>query len=96
MTITAGQAKDILLKGWKEFNDDQAPRLGAALAYYTVLSLAPLLILLIAIGGLVFGKEAAQGQLFSELNNMVGPEGAKAIQAMIEGASKPAPVSSLR
>jgi membrane protein len=90
MTITAGQAKDILLKSWKEFNDDQAPRLGAALAYYAVLSLAPLLILLIAIGGLVFGKEAAQGQLFSELNNMVGPEGAKAIQAMIEGASKPA------
>ena len=63
--------------------------MGAALAYYRPL-LAPLLILLIAIGGLVFGKEAAQGQLFSELNNMVGPEGAKAIQAMIEGASKPA------
>ena len=45
-TITAAQAKDLLVKSWTEFNKDQAPRLGAALAYYTVLSLAPLLILL--------------------------------------------------
>ena len=39
-TITATQAKDLLVKSWSEFNEDQAPRLGAALAYYTVLSLA--------------------------------------------------------
>ena len=57
-----------LAKSWKEFNDDQAPRLGAALAYYTLLSLAPLLILLIAIAGLIFGKEAAQGELFGQIN----------------------------
>lgn len=88
--ITAAQAKGLLAKSWKEFNDDQAPRLGAALAYYTVLSLAPLLILLIAGAGLVFGKEAAQGQLFGEIRSMVGPEGAKAIESMITGASKPA------
>jgi len=89
MTITVTQAKDLLLKSWNEFNEDQAPRLGAALAYYTVLSLAPLLILLLAIAGLVLGKEAAQGQLFGQINSMVGPEGAKAIEAMIAGASKP-------
>ena len=58
-TITATPAKDLLVKSWGEFNEDQAPRLGAALAYYSVLSLAPLLILLIALAGLVFGKEAA-------------------------------------
>jgi membrane protein len=89
-TISAAQAKDLLVKSWNEFNEDQAPRLGAALAYYTVLSLAPLIILLIAIAGFVFGEEAARGQLFGEINNMVGPEGAKAIQSMVVNASKPA------
>ena len=89
-TITATQAKDLLVKSWSEFNEDQAPRLGAALAYYTVLSLAPLLILLIALAGLVFGKEAATGQLVSQIQGMVGKEGAEAIQQMIAGASKPA------
>jgi membrane protein len=88
--ITAAQLKDILLKSWKEFNDDQAPRLGAALAYYTLLSLAPLLILVIAVAGLVFGKQAAQGQLLNEINNMVGTQGGQAIQEMIKSASKPA------
>jgi membrane protein len=90
MTISFSQAKDILTRSWKEFNEDQAPRLGAALAYYTLLSLAPLLILLIALGGFIFGKEAAQGQLFGEINSMVGSEGGKAIQEMISNASKPA------
>ena len=90
MKITASQAKDLLVKSWADFNKDQAPRLGAALAYYTVLSLAPLLILLIALAGLVFGKEAAQGQLIGELQGMVGTEGAEAIQQMIAGANKPA------
>jgi membrane protein len=89
MTITVSQTKDLLLKTWNEFNEDQAPRLGAALAYYTVLSLAPLLILLLAIAGLVLGKEAAQGQLFGQINSMVGAEGAKAIEAMVASASKP-------
>jgi membrane protein len=88
-SISAAQAKALLLKSWKEFNDDQVPRLGAALAYYTALSLAPLLILLIAIAGFVFGREAAQGQLFGQLTSMVGPEGAKAIEGMVAGASKP-------
>lgn len=83
------KAKDLLVKSWQEFNDDQATRLGASLAYYTVLSLAPLLILLISIAGLVLGKEAAQGKLFDEITSMVGTEGGQAIQNMIAGASKP-------
>jgi membrane protein len=90
MAISVTQAKELLVKTWSEFNKDQAPRLGAALAYYTILSLAPLLILMIAIAGLVFGREAAQGQLFGEIQGMVGKDGAEAIQQMIAGASKPA------
>src|SRR5436190_1966401 len=87
--ITVSQVKALLARSWQEFNKDQAPRLGAALAYYTILSLAPLLILLMAIAGLVLGREAVQGQLFGQINSMVGAEGAKAIQEMIAGASKP-------
>jgi membrane protein len=81
--------KSLLARTYAEWNDDQAPRLGAALAYYTVLSLAPLLIILIAVAGLVFGQEAAQGQLFDEIQSMVGADGAEAIQEMVKNASKP-------
>ena len=86
---TFAELKQISLRAWNDFWEDQAPRLGAALAYYTTLSLAPLLMLLIALAGLLFGREAAQGQLFSEINNMVGPEGAKAIEEIVQNASKP-------
>lgn len=86
---TVAEWKELLGKTWTEWNEDQAPRLGAALAYYTVLSLAPLLLLLIAIAGLVFGEEAARGQLMGQIQGMVGSEGAEAVQEMVRNASKP-------
>src|SRR5579864_3095552 len=69
--------------------DDRVPRLGAALAYYMALSLAPTLVILLAIAGLVFGAKAAEGRLILEIQGLVGQEGAKAIQAMIDGAHRP-------
>jgi membrane protein len=69
--------------------DDKAPALGAALAYYTVFALAPLLIIVIAIGGLAFGQEAAQGQILSQIEDLLGENGAKAVQAMLESARQP-------
>jgi len=66
-----------------------APRLGAALAYYTVFSLAPLLVIAIGIAGLIFGREAAQGQITAQVENLVGQQGGQAIQTMVESASKP-------
>jgi membrane protein len=81
--------KQLLSRTWQEWNDDQAPRLGAALSYYTVFSLAPLLLLLISIAGLVFGEKAAHGQLMGEIQGMVGTEGASAIQSMLDNANKP-------
>ena len=69
--------------------DDNVQRLGAALAYYTVFSLAPLLIIAIAIAGLAFGQEAAQGQIMSQIEGLLGEQGAKATQAMIENARQP-------
>ena len=86
---TVTQWKDLLARTWKEWNDDQAPRLGAALAYYTVLSIAPLLILLIAVAGLVFGEEAARGQLMGQIQGLVGADGGKAVEEMVQNASKP-------
>ena len=74
-----------------EWLDDQAPALGAALAYYSVFSLAPLLIISIAIAGLVFGREAAQGQIFDQLRGLLGDASGKAMQDMVQNASaKPA------
>jgi membrane protein len=81
----------ILKKAGSDWMEDQAPTLGAALAYYTVFSLAPLLIIAIAIVGLVFGQEAAQGQIFEQLRGLLGEASAKAMQDMVQNANaKPA------
>jgi membrane protein len=69
--------------------DDRAPRLGAALAYYLALSLAPTLVILLAIAGLAFGAKAAEGRLILQIQGLAGSESAKVIQSMIEGAHRP-------
>jgi membrane protein len=66
---------------------DRAPTMGAAIAYYTVFSLAPMLVMVIAVAGLAFGPQAAEGALFGELADLVGPESAAAVQAMLRSAS---------
>lgn len=78
-----------LKRTYSKWNEDHAPGLGAALSYYSVFSLAPLLMIVIAIAGLVFGQEAAQGQIMGQIQGLVGEESAKAIQSMIEEARKP-------
>jgi membrane protein len=72
-----------------EWIDDRASRKGAALAFYTVFSLAPILILSIAIAGLFFGQEAARGEIFEQVRGLLGRDAAAAIQAMIQNASEP-------
>lgn len=78
--------KALFAQAYKDWNDDEAPRMGAALAYYTILSLAPLLLVTITVAGFVLGREAAQGQLMAQISDLLGPEGAKAIEAMVAGA----------
>jgi membrane protein len=73
-----------------EWSQDQAPRLGAALAYYATFSLAPLLIIAVAISGLVFGREAASGQIVEQIKGLVGPDTAVTIETMIEKSNEPA------
>ena len=81
------EAISILKQTFWEWLEDQAPTLGAALAYYTVFSLAPLLIIAISIAGLVLGKEAAQGQIFQELRGLLGTESGKAVQDIVQSTS---------
>ncbi len=69
---------------------DNAPRLGAALAFYTLFSLSPLLIIAVGVAGLIFGREAAQGHIIAQIEGLVGHDGAIAVQALIESARKPA------
>jgi membrane protein len=72
-----------------EWNEDKVPLLAAALAYYTVFSLAPLLVIAIAIVGVVFGENAARGEIVQQFQGLIGREGASAVQSMIQNAHKP-------
>ncbi len=69
--------------------DDYAPSMGAALSYYTVFSLGPLLVIVISIAGLVFGEDAVRGELFGQIEGVMGPEAAKGIQEVLSNVSKP-------
>jgi membrane protein len=63
----------------------KAPRLGAALAFYTLFSLTPLLLFVVGVGGLFFGEKAAESQIVWQIENLVGPTGATAIEAILQG-----------
>ena len=71
------------------WRDDYAPSMGAAIAYYTLFSIAPLLVIVIAIAGLAFGAEAAQNAIVAQLQGLIGYEGAVAIQGLLKSASEP-------
>jgi membrane protein len=68
--------------------DDDAPRLGASLAYYTLFAIAPILLVATAIAGMVFGAEAVRGEIVGQLDQLIGREGALAVQSLLEGASR--------
>lgn len=82
-------ALDLLKQTFSEWNEDKAPLLAAALAYYTIFSLAPLLIIVIAIAGFVFGEEAVRGEIVGQIQGLVGREGAEVIQEMLKNAYHP-------
>ncbi|HTT03518.1 MAG TPA: YihY/virulence factor BrkB family protein [Steroidobacteraceae bacterium] len=68
--------------------DDRAPRKGAALAYYTAFSLAPILIIAAAIAGTIFGEQAARGEIYEQMKDLLGPSGAMVVQTMIASAGQ--------
>jgi membrane protein len=81
---------DLIKKSCAAWLDDYAPSMGAALAYYTMFSLAPFLILVIAVAGLVFGADAARGEIVAQLRDLIGEDGAVAVQGLLTSASHPA------
>src|SRR5438477_5877869 len=87
--MRAGATLAMLKEAFKDWNEDDAPRLGAALSYYTIFSIAPLLLISIAVAGLVFGHEAAQGRIVEQIQGLVGRSAAEAVQSMLENARKP-------
>jgi uncharacterized BrkB/YihY/UPF0761 family membrane protein len=82
--LTARVVWSLLGETFFEWYEDRAPRLGAALAFYTVFALAPGLVVIIAVAALLLGEEAAQGQIIDEVRDLVGFAGADALQAAIE------------
>lgn len=86
-----GKLKAFLKLFWDAYlswDNDKAWRMGAALAYFTIFSLAPLLLIVIVIAGAVYGRAAAQGQIVSQIQGLIGQAGATAIQDMISNVSK--------
>jgi membrane protein len=75
---------------FSRWSEDSAPRMAAALSYYTAFSMAPLLILVISIAGLALGHDTAQAKIVEQIGGLVGTKSAAAIQDMLEAANRPA------
>ena len=80
----------MVISAGSEFSARNVPRLGASLAFYTLLSLAPLLIVVVAIVGLAFDKRTAQTQVLQQLKDLAGESGVRAAQMLIDNAREPA------
>lgn len=97
MSLAAGslRVEGRLRSGWvivresaREWLEDRAPQLSAAVAYYTIFSLAPLLVIAVSLAGFFFGEKAARGEIVTMIDQLVGSVAAEQIQTMIEEASR--------
>lgn len=84
---TPREVLSCLKQAAKAWSDDYAPSMGAALSYYTLFSIAPLLLIVISTAGLVFGEDAARGAIFQQLRGFLGDDGAHAIEGLLKSAS---------
>ena len=84
-----GSMWSLIKESVSQWSEDYAPSMGAALAYYTIFSIAPLIVIAIAVAGFFFGQDAASGEIFAQLRGLVGDEGAVAIQGLVKSASEP-------
>jgi membrane protein len=76
----------ILKDAFDGFVDDNAMRMGASLSYYTLFSLAPMLLIIISLGGIFFGREAVQGQVYEQIDGLIGSDAAKQVQGILKNA----------
>src|SRR3954447_11465381 len=77
----------LFVRSAKAWSDDYAQSMGAAISYYTVFSLAPLLVIVIALAGALFGREAVRGQVVGQLTGLIGAEGASLVESLVASAS---------
>lgn len=87
-TVDSRGLVSTLKQSFSDWNDDNAPRLGAALAFYTILSISPLVILVIAIASLVFDRSNAQAHLLDQVQGLMGKEGRTAVESMLASGNK--------
>ena len=87
--MTPKEVWTLVKESFNAWSDDYAPSMGAALSYYTLFSITPLLIIVIAIAGLFFGMEAVSGVIFAQLSSLMGEESAEAVRDMLAAASEP-------
>src|SRR3954466_1277232 len=71
------------------WSGDYAPSMGAALSYYTLFSIAPLLLIVISIAGIVFGPDAARGEIYDQLRDLMGQQGAAAVEKLLQNVNRP-------
>ncbi len=90
MPVTFSSIRLLLRQIVKSWLGDYVPSMGAALAYYTLFSLAPLLLIVISVAGLVFGEDAARGEIQAQLRSLMGDGGASAVQDLLASVHKPA------
>ena len=87
--MTFADVRLLIDKSVNAWIDDYAPSMGAAIAYYTLFSVAPLIILMIAVAGMVYGKAAAEGEIVAQLQGRIGLESAAVVEELIKSVSKP-------
>jgi membrane protein len=87
--MSTKQAISLAKETYNKWSEHQAPRLGASVAFYSVLSFAPLLVLLTAVIALAFGQQSAQGALVNEARQLIGDRGAETVESLLKNAQKP-------
>ena len=89
MSLNISAWRRLIKQVAKSWLDDDVPSMGAALAYYTLFSLAPLLLIVISVAGLVFGQDAARGEIEVQLHSLMGQSGASAVQDLLSSVRHP-------
>ena len=85
--VRPNQLKQLFMAAGMKWLEDKSPRLGAAVAFYSMLSIGPVLLLFLSVAAMMYGAEAAQGQLLHQIDGLLGHEGARAIQDMLARAN---------
>ena len=89
MPLSLKEIGSLLAQTFSAWMADKAPQLGAALAFYTALSMAPLLVLSLRIAAIFFGAEAARGEIQQQMHSLMGEQAAEVVQAMLQNANQP-------